>query len=214
MDRDQFLGRVKSALRGAELPEVTGPAQPPPITFADRVARFADSAIAVSAKVVRVGDAGEALEEIARLMDGEERFLAWDDLGQVLPGWDTAVQANAWHRVDENVGAASRTADHHRIGSVQVGITTADIGIAATGSVVLQHGPGRPRSASLLVEHHIVVLPIDRIVASMAEALNAIDWADTSNVVAITGPSRTNDIESILTLGVHGPRHVSIVLIG
>lgn len=214
MKRDQFLGRVSSALRGAGLPEVTGPAQAPAITFADPVARFVDSATAVSAHVVRVSDAGEASDAVARLMNGEARFLAWDGLERVAPGWDVAVEANGWQRVDENVGAASRFVDHQRVGSARIGITTADFAIAATGSVVLKHGLGRSRSASLLVDHHIVLLPIDRIVSSLAEALASIDWTGNSNVVAITGPSRTGDIESILTLGVHGPRHLSIVLIG
>ena len=59
-----------------------------------------------------------------------------------------------------------------------------------------------------------MLLPVDRIVHSLNEALARVDWAESSNVVAITGPSRTGDIESILTLGVHGPRHLHIVLIG
>ena len=86
MRRDQFLGRVSSALRGAGLPEVTGPAQAPAITFADPVARFVDSATAVSAQVIRVRDAGEALDAVARLTDTEESFLAWDGLGRIVPG--------------------------------------------------------------------------------------------------------------------------------
>ena len=214
MKRDQFLGRVRSALRGAGLPEVTGPAHAPAITFTDPVTRFVDSATAVAAQVIRVGDAGEALDAVAGMMGDEESFLAWDGLERVVSGWDAAVRANGWQRVDDRVGAASRSEDHQRVGAARVGITTAECAIAATGSVVLKHGPGRSRSASLLVDHHIVVLPTDRLVSSLAEALSSMDWADNSNVVAITGPSRTGDIESILTLGVHGPRHLSIVLVG
>jgi L-lactate dehydrogenase complex protein LldG len=103
--------------------------------------------------------------------------------------------------------------DHARVGEVRVGVTSADFGIAASGSVVLCHGPGRPRAASLLVESHIVLLRADRIVASLGDAMERVSWAHTSNISVITGPSRTGDIESVLTLGVHGPRHVHIFVI-
>ncbi len=214
MKREQFLGRVNRALRGAELPDVPGPQIPPVVAFADPVGRFVESAEAVSANVTRVADGAGALAAIAAVMEGQSEYLAWEGLGAVVPGWDEEAAARGWSRTDTSVGADTRYEDHQRIGAVAVGITTADVGIAATGSVMLAHGPGRPRSASLLVEHHVVLLPIERVVHSLSDAMDRVDWRSTSNVVAITGPSRTADIESVLTLGVHGPRHLSIVLIG
>ena len=122
---------------------------------------------------------------------------------------------SGYQRIDARVGAdrEQRRVDHARIGSAAVGITAADTAVAASGSVVLSHGAGRPRSASLLVDTHIVLLPVARIVDSLSEAMEAIGFEDTSNVVVVTGPSRTGDIDSVLTLGVHGPRHVHILLI-
>ena len=38
-------------------------------------------------------------------------------------------------------------------------------------------------------------------------------WDGTSKIAVVTGPSRTGDIESVLTLGVHGPRHLHIIVI-
>jgi L-lactate dehydrogenase complex protein LldG len=64
------------------------------------------------------------------------------------------------------------------------------------------------------VESHIVLLPESRIVSSLAEAMERTGWDETSNIAVITGPSRTADIESQLTLGVHGPRYLHIILIG
>jgi L-lactate dehydrogenase complex protein LldG len=180
------------------------------------VARFGEAATAVNTLVERVGDAVEVFESIlpGQVGEGVRTYIAWDDLDEVVPGFYEQLAADRWIRVDATVGTDSRTADHERVGAVSVGITSCDVAIAATGTVVLAHGPGRPRSASLLVERHVVLLPVERIVHSLDEALARVEVVDTSNVVAITGPSRTGDIESILTLGVHGPRHLQVVLIG
>jgi L-lactate dehydrogenase complex protein LldG len=212
VEREQFLGRVRAALRGAVLPEATGPGAAPSIEFDDPVSRFIEQATKVAAEVTVTHSAADAVDAVAGILDGRP-YIAWDDLDAVVTGWEEAVVSRGWERIDATVDATTRHADHARIGAVPVGITSADVAIAATGTVVVTHGDGRPRSASVLVEDHIVLLPADRIVPSLADGFERVDW-DTSNVVAITGPSRTGDIESILTLGVHGPRRLHIVVIG
>lgn len=208
MERDQFLGRVKAALRGAELPVVVGPAEAPPIRFDDPVSRFIETAKAADADVVR------AWSVPPPETGGRGVFIAWDGLEDIVPGIYDSLAEAGWERVEAEVGEATRLADHQRIGAATLGVTAVDVAIAATGSIVLAHGPRRPRSASLTVEHHVALLPIDRIVHSLDQALERVELDTRSNVVAITGPSRTGDIESILTLGVHGPRHLTIVVIG
>jgi L-lactate dehydrogenase complex protein LldG len=216
--RDQFLGRVTSALRGAKLPVVTGPGRAPVISFPDLVERFVAEAIAVDAEVVRVPDAAAAFDAVSAVFDerGVASYVAWDELEAVAPGWDGWCSRSDYEQVDATVGRdpVARIDDHARVRAVRIGVTAADLGIAATGSLVLRHGPGRPRSASLLVESHIALLPVSRIVPSLADAMDQVEWDGTSNIAVITGPSRTGDIESILTLGVHGPRHLHIILIG
>ncbi len=217
MKRDQFLGRVTSALRGAKLPVVTGPGRAPVISFPDPVERFVAEASAVDAEVVRVSDAAAAFDAVSAVFAerGVASYVAWDELDAVVPGWDAWRSRSGYEQVDARVSSdpAARMGDQARVGAVRIGITAADIGIAATGSLVLRHGPGRPRSASLLVESHIALLPVSRIVPSLADAMEQVEWEGTSNIAVVTGPSRTGDIESILTLGVHGPRHLHIILI-
>ena len=212
MKREQFLGRVNSALRGANLPDVSGPVATPEIVFADPLERFVAQAEGVAADVVRATDTAAAIAAVTAIFGEERDYIAWDGLEDIVPGWNQWVSESGRNRVDANV--RDRALDHERVGAVSIGITSADVAIAASGSVVLTHGPGRPRSASLLVERHIVLLPVDRIVHSLSEALSRVGWDNSSNIAVITGPSRTGDIESILTLGVHGPRHLHIVLIG
>ena len=218
MERDQFLRRVAAAIGGGSLPPTPRP--PPPASTSircdDLVDTFALHAAAVAAAVSR-GNADEALAAVDGVFFASDQrsYLGWADLDDFLPGVTRHLATSGREPVDPFVGhdSAARNADHRRLGNVAVGITGADVAIAASGSVVLQHGPGRPRSASLLVEHHIVLLPVNRIVASLEESLQRVDLAGTSNVVAITGPSRTGDIDSVLTLGVHGPRHIHIVIV-
>ncbi len=81
--------------------------------------------------------------------------------------------------------------------------------------MVLSHGPGRPRLASLAPEVHIALLPASRVVRSFAHLLSEEPdlITGTANLVVITGPSRTADIEQRLTIGVHGPRHIHVIVL-
>jgi L-lactate dehydrogenase complex protein LldG len=98
----------------------------------------------------------------------------------------------------------------------ELGLTGAVAGIAATGSVVLDAAAAGGRGASLLPRVHLCVLAADRLVATTAAVLRSLGGGDgpPSNLVLVTGPSRTGDIEQILTLGVHGPVAVEILLLG
>ena len=80
---------------------------------------------------------------------------------------------------------------------------------------MLATGPGRPRMASLLVPVHVAVLRVDRLVDSISTLLATRGdlVAAGSNLVAITGPSRTADIEHTLSRGVHGPGEVHVILL-
>jgi len=97
--------------------------------------------------------------------------------------------------------------------SVRVGVTGALAGIADTGSLVLVSGEGRPMTASLLPEIHIAILRSSDLVPSMADVLEKPEIRNASSAVIITGPSRTADIEMTLTIGVHGPKELHIILV-
>jgi L-lactate dehydrogenase complex protein LldG len=99
---------------------------------------------------------------------------------------------------------------------IRVGITGAFAGIAESGTFAVISGPGRSRLASLLAPVHVAVLRADRLYPSLAAFFAAHpDVAEEgSNLVLITGPSRTADIEMTLTRGVHGPGEVHVVILG
>lgn len=93
------------------------------------------------------------------------------------------------------------------------GISEMECGVAQTGTLLNDSSSVRRRLASTLPAIHIALLPVCRIVNDMPEALAQFDVRRCGFLAAITGPSRTADIERVLTIGVHGPRKLIIILI-
>jgi L-lactate dehydrogenase complex protein LldG len=107
-----------------------------------------------------------------------------------------------------------------RAAALDVGITGVDAAFASTGSVVLTSGAGRSRAASLLPLHHILLVPMRKLFPTFESWLakergdGGLDDLVTraGQVVFVTGPSKSADIELQLTLGVHGPGAVHAVI--
>jgi L-lactate dehydrogenase complex protein LldF len=87
---------------------------------------------------------------------------------------------------------------------ITVGVTKARVGLADTGSILEADDE---LLGSLLPEIHIAVLKSNDILPSLPDAMPLIQ---NNNVVFITGPSRTADIEMTLTIGVHGPKELHV----
>ena len=100
--------------------------------------------------------------------------------------------------------------------AAEAGLTGCDFAIAETGTVVLESTPEEIRLASTLPEKHFVLLDPRNIIADALEAiplLRRLQLEQPSSYLAyITGPSRTADIERVLTIGVHGPKELHILL--
>ena len=96
-----------------------------------------------------------------------------------------------------------------------LGVTSASYGLATTGTVVQESAVAGGRTASLLPPVHLCVLPASRLVPSTSAVLRTLGAPGRlpSNLVLITGPSRSGDIEQIITLGVHGPTALHIALL-
>lgn len=93
------------------------------------------------------------------------------------------------------------------------GVSEALYGLADTGSVVLAASPGEPRARSLLPAVHISLVRESRILPGLDELFAAVGGRLPSALAIVTGPSRSADIEQRLTVGVHGPGEVHVVLL-
>ncbi|HET7866082.1 MAG TPA: lactate utilization protein C [Burkholderiaceae bacterium] len=101
--------------------------------------------------------------------------------------------------------------------AVDAAVTSAAGGIADTGSLLLLPGPGEPRSLSLVPPVHVAVLRASALHASLPAALRALvapqPTNPPTNLLLVTGPSKTADIQQTLAYGAHGPRELVIVLV-
>jgi L-lactate dehydrogenase complex protein LldG len=166
-------------------------------------------------------DALQAIETILEQHQAQE-VIAWELDAVGLPGLPELLAEHGVTIHDGNIGSAAERAGRlQAFEPAPVCISGVDVLIAESASVVLRSGPGRPRLASLLAPAYIAVARRDQLVRGLGQALarlrdqhGAAVFDDASALTFITGPSRTADIELTLTLGVHGPREIHVVVIG
>lgn len=97
---------------------------------------------------------------------------------------------------------------------LDIGITLDEFGVGETGSICVDNYAYEARIASMLPLINIIFMPKNYIVNNMQDAFDVLAkvfWKGYSGFV--TGPSRTSDIERVLTLGVHGPSRVILFAI-
>ncbi|MCX6549946.1 MAG: lactate utilization protein [Acidobacteria bacterium] len=223
--RAQIFDSIRRGLVRAVLPDAAG-SRPtpegrssPPSASADALEAFTRALTALTGRVHRAAAVDMVPDLVAAIAHehGARGFLAWDESHLGVPGLFAALASRGLERVDYDLpfDAASREAHALALAGVGVGLTGADAAIADAGAIVLAHGPGRGRLASLLPPAHIAVLSARQIWPTMPDLLAArpglLDAG--SNLVAIAGPSRTADIEMTLTHGVHGPKYLHVIVV-
>ncbi len=87
--------------------------------------------------------------------------------------------------------------------------------ISATGSIVLWPDIDEPRSLSLIPPVHIVIVDAHKMYADLATLIEVQQWHDKlpTNVILVSGPSKTADIQQTLAYGAHGPKELIVLLL-
>ena len=179
----------------------------------DPPARFVEELEALGGHGERTESLEEAREYVLDLARERkaELLVRWDveyldELAADEPLREAGVEVALWRALQDLREIAGRA---------DIGLSTATWAIAETGSLVLEHGPGRGRSVTLLPPTYVAILPVDRVLRTVPEAIRKYTGNTLqANVCFHTGPSRSGDIEMSLVVGMHGPGDVHVILVG
>ncbi len=179
----------------------------------DPPARFLEELGALGGHGRRVATLDEARGYVLDLASerGARRLVRWDveeleEMGVDGPLGEAGVEVAVWRDLDDFREVA---------GGADIGLSTAAWAIAETGSLVIEGGPGRGRTVTLLPPTHVAVVPVERMLRTVSEAIGKYaGGALPANVTFHTGPSRSGDIEMNIFVGMHGPGDVHVVLVG
>jgi L-lactate dehydrogenase complex protein LldG len=99
--------------------------------------------------------------------------------------------------------------------TVDAGFTVARSGLASTGTLIVAPDAGSPRTMSLVPPLHIALVYAHSLHADLHAAMRAEHWQAgmPTNLVMISGPSKTSDIQQTLAYGAHGPRELWVVIV-
>ncbi len=215
--RDAILARVRAAL--ADVPDagVVSPEQDTPVPWAygraramdDLLDRFVDRIVDYKAKLTRVAPDGVAAAIVAALRDHGAGSV-------VVP----AGVPQAWRDALDGSGLPV-AGDEPRLGNAELNeveavVTAAAVAGAETGTIVLDHGPDQGRRAlSLVPDVHVCVVRADQVVTDVPEMVPRLREAVGRGqpLTWISGGSATSDIELSRVEGVHGPRHLHVILV-
>lgn len=227
--RERILGRIRRGLRRGPLSEgvaetVLGRLRQPPRNLiparatgrrAELVARFVANVEKEFGTVARTADAADIPTLVAD-------WLAAHNLpAELRAAPDPELEALPWSSCPVLTVRFGRAEP-----SDMATLTPCFAGIAETGTLLFASGPTHPTTLNLLPEAHLVLLRESRIVGAFEEAwdlLRAERGAPADlpagrrfmprNVMLVTGPSRSADIEQTLELGAHGPKSLHVILL-
>ncbi|MDE3154525.1 MAG: lactate utilization protein [Acidobacteriota bacterium] len=222
--RDVVLSRIRQALDGRGRGAVSRPAAAgvrtgsagtpvPPRTL---LAQFVEAARAADAKVSVVATPAEARRQIAAILtaEGTEQVLVSPDAADAP--WYCGG-ADAPREILFITRSAVRNDLRDDVLKADVGVTAPAWALADTGTLVMTASAGDHRLDSLLPPHHVALVLASRLVPDLFTLFDRLAaegrFARHSAITFVRGPSRTADIELTLTIGVHGPRALSVVVL-
>ena len=110
--------------------------------------------------------------------------------------------------------------DPASVADAPAGLSSAELAIAETGSVLLAENALEARVVGMLTLAHFVLVrewtlfPMLEDVGKLLQQLTNAGPDQRHYISLVTGPSRTADIERTLTIGVQGPKVLCVIVVG
>jgi L-lactate dehydrogenase complex protein LldG len=175
------------------------------------VESFKACAEAVSAQVERVANKEAALDLVVRLLQQE----GVNDQPHSGAVWAASPMVSPTDQVilEKTVPGLKFAVTRELAADAKVGISQMDFALAATGSLVQYATEVDKRLVSTLPSTHIALVATGALLPDLPSVISRLDAHNTAYLSFITGPSRTADIERVLTIGAHGPERLVIILV-
>ena len=214
--RERIFSRLHAASRQTSTPD----SQPPglPILEYSRKEKIEKlktlmEAMRTEVYICSVKNWENNLAEILRQRNVKSLLYApQTDIGQALENyWENASgQALQLIPYENDIEQFKET-----VFNVDAGITSAAGAIAETGALILWPSEKEPRLMSIVPSIHIAVLKADTIHNTLLDAMQKENWPERipTNIVLVSGPSKTADIEMTLAFGVHGPKALIVLIL-
>jgi L-lactate dehydrogenase complex protein LldG len=156
---------------------------------------FVENVARVAAEPIRIGDTSELSGAVARILTESDLVYC-----PSITKYEKLLELSPDKRISEYASAS-------------VCVEEAHAAIAETGSLVYVSRGGKALQAGLLCAHHVAILPSESIHESLDDLFSSLGDTPPTNVTLETGPSRTADIELTLTIGVHGPGRLTVIVV-
>jgi len=173
--------------------------------------QFKTRAEAVGAEVYRFKTKSESLDFILQFMqkegvnDVKDAYAVWQD-GSFLAGMDK-------NELSAKVPGLKFDVTRNLTADAKIGISEVGYALTDTGSLVSDQTSIESRLVSTLPAIHVALIGSDKILDGKPAVFTKINPKNSKYIAFITGPSRTADIERVLTIGVHGPKRLVIVFV-
>ncbi|NIM95296.1 MAG: hypothetical protein GTO18_16495 [Anaerolineales bacterium] len=190
-------------------PEALPPVWQSSRSFPDLPSRFKEALEAAGGEVYLAENLEEAWRTlIGILKEAHARFIVVEDEAPLNSvDFKKNWPEHQWHIIGVEEGALREVCE-----LADVGLSSASAALAETGSIIVESGPGKSRLATLLPPVHIAVVPTSKLTTDIFTWTVDCGTEMPANLTMISGPSKSADIEFQLTMGVHGPKRMIVIL--